>query len=64
MFKSGFELGTDLHFDAAQFNKTLITIWLQDHILDTSGYIKSYTEYSVTINDFIYLRASYVFKVR
>ncbi|QGQ94198.1 hypothetical protein EHS13_04385 [Paenibacillus psychroresistens] len=64
MFKSGFELGTDLHLDAALYNKTMITVWIQDHIIDISGYIKSYTDISVTINDFIYLRANCVFKVR
>jgi hypothetical protein len=64
MFKSGFELGTDLHLDAAKFNKTMITVWIQDHIIDYSGYIKSFTEHSVTIDDFKYLRANSVFKVR
>jgi hypothetical protein len=64
MFKSGFELGTDLHLDAAKFNKTMITVWIQDHIIDHSGYIKSYTEHSVTIDDYKYLRENYAFKVR
>jgi hypothetical protein len=64
MFKSGFELRTDLHLDAAKHNKTMTTVWIQDHIIDFSGYIKSYTDNSVTINGFIYLRDSYVFKVR
>jgi hypothetical protein len=64
MFKSGFELVTDLHLDAAKFNKTKVTVWVQGHILDHSGYIKSYTEHSVTIDDYKYLRANCVFKVR
>jgi hypothetical protein len=64
MFKSGFELRTDLHLDAAQYNKTMITVWIQDHILDISGYIKSYTDRSVTVDEYKYLRANYVFKVR
>jgi hypothetical protein len=64
MFKSGFELENDLHIDAAQFNKTVITVWIQGHILDYSGHIKSYTEHSVTIDDFKYLRVNSVFKVR
>jgi hypothetical protein len=64
MFKSGFELVTDLHLDAAKFNKTMITVWIQGHILDYTGYIQSYTEHSVTIDDFNYLRADCVFKIR
>jgi hypothetical protein len=64
MFKSGFELVTDLHLDAAKFNKTMITIWIQGHIFDHSGFIKSYTEDLVTIGDSKYLRANCVFKVR
>ena len=59
MFKSGFELVTNLHL--AKFNKTVITVWIQGHILDHSGYIKSYTEHSVTIDDFIYLGAKNAF---
>jgi hypothetical protein len=64
MFKSGFELVTDLQLEAAKFNKTIVTVWIQGNILDHSGFIKSYTDDSVTIDDFKYLRASCIFKVR
>jgi hypothetical protein len=64
MFKSGFELVTDLQLDAAKFNKTMITVWTQGHILDHSGYIKSFTEHTVTIDDFKYPRDNCIFKVR
>lgn len=64
MFKSGFVLETNLHLDAAKFNQTVITVWIEDHIIDYCGYIKSFTEDSVTIDEFKYLRAISVFKVR
>jgi hypothetical protein len=64
MFKSGFELVTDLQLDAAKFNKTMITVWIQGQILDYTGNIKSYTEHSVTIDEFKYLRVNCLFKVR
>jgi hypothetical protein len=64
MFKSGFELVSDLHLEATKFNKTIITVWTQGYIFDHSGCIKSYDERSVTIDDIKYSRETCVFKVR
>ncbi|QYR20780.1 hypothetical protein KZ483_23970 [Paenibacillus sp. sptzw28] len=50
MFKSGFILSTGAHIDAAMHNKTPVTVWMNNEIVDYGGVIEGHTEYAVQIN--------------
>ncbi|GGG07638.1 hypothetical protein [Paenibacillus abyssi] len=64
MFKSGFILSTDAHIAAAIHNKTPVTAWMENKIVDYGGVIESQNDYAVKINDEYYVKAACEFRVR
>lgn len=52
MFRSGFILTSDAHIEAAMFNKSHVTVWMQDKIVDYGGVIQEYNELAVKLNNY------------
>lgn len=64
MFKSGFTLTTDAHFEAAMFNNTPVIARQNGESYDFGGVIEKHDEHTVTILGMHYMKAACEFKIR
>lgn len=64
MYKSGFVLTSEIHFDNAMFFALPVTVWQYDELIEFGGPIESHNEDAVKINGAYYLKATCEFRIR
>jgi hypothetical protein len=64
MYSNGTVLKTDADFYNAMLFGLRVTVYQDGEILDYGGVIKQFSEHSVTVDEFFFLRENCEFKVR